>query len=765
MSANVLSLPIDIPWKRLCVSEDMIDPKVCDRNFPYRWRSSVAIFSYQPPEDQQTYEGMIVSYLKVACTITGYQPNPEEVGLKNRRVDSYWNTQEPIRNYKDMVSKYYGCHGALLEVAVAPRSTEGVPLSNYPYFADFEPKKRELYEIVTETGEIMSRTLENVNVHKGGTTTNSREVVDSTTISGEFKNLSLSPSGEGLSNAQVGLSNTGTTRDVNQEQYVNTRTTDQAREARETFSHSTQLTQMYHQFTSYHLGTNRAVFFMLPRPHMVQSEYTFVNGPRLLEGIQEIFLVVVRPKEIEDIRVEAYLETAHVANVFDHDIYNARPETFIFQPLIATVEDKDPTIDLGGTDNSYTSTKKRSDTYIPPDGWEVDTGRPDGGYKIESMNKTGREDLGYVKYQVTAEKDKVTVYGEVTARFVDNNTGNDIFNASLDMVITIYIRSKKPIGTKYSQDLFLTGRGVCCPPITIDKKEAAITYEANVYLLDRSNTGSMTVRDANHLGAEVGRMMVQSINHPDRYPIGEVSFTETQFLARNVAMVMQKGSHPDNQEVTAIKGLDPLISEKVARVAPRINRGRLLLMSLDEQIDRFDLNREEAVTLRRAALGLEGPLPEPQRRWDLPGSRRGTEQTVPNVIGLSLEDAGIMLREVFLSTGNVAYQDSEQPKDTVLNQSPNAGETVFGESVVNLVVATGISVRIPDVVCKPLSQALVMLRDAGLESEPEICFISSEGSRRNQVIEVSPGMRTYVTPHACVTLQVSSGSISCETSD
>jgi len=37
MSANVLSLPVDIPWQRLCVSEDMIDPNVCDRNFPYRW--------------------------------------------------------------------------------------------------------------------------------------------------------------------------------------------------------------------------------------------------------------------------------------------------------------------------------------------------------------------------------------------------------------------------------------------------------------------------------------------------------------------------------------------------------------------------------------------------------------------------------------------------------------------------------------------------------------------------------------------------------
>ncbi len=763
MSANVLSLPVDIPWTRLCVSDDMIDSKVCDRKFPYRWRSSVAVFSYQPPEEQQSYEGMIVSYLKVACTITGYQPNLEEVGIKNRRVDSYWNSPAVIENYKETVNKYYGCHGALLEVAVAPRSREGVPLSKYPYFADFEPKKRELYEIVTETGEIMSRSLENVNVHKGGTTTNAHEVVDSTTISGEFKNLSLSPSGEGLSNAKVGLSNTSNTRDLNQEQYINTRTTDRAREARETFSHTTQLTQMYHQFTSYHLGTNRAVFFMLPRPNTVQSESTFVNGPRFLEGIQEIFLVVVRPKEIQDIRVEAYLETAHIATEHVRNVYDPNTDTLIFPPLIATVEDKDSWWDED--DDSYSVSKKHAELYPPPDGWEVDLER-DGGYKIESINAKGD-----AKHQVTAERNKVVAYGEVTARFVDNKTGNDIFNASLDMVITVYIRKKQPIGTESKQNLFLTGRGVCCPPSSRFRgiTEGIITYEAGI---DKNlagsrlgNISSMTVKDANHLRDEVGRLMVQSINHPDRYPFGEVGFTETQFLARSVAMVMQKGNHPDNQEVRGIKGLDPSISEKVARVAPRITRGRLLLMSLDEQIDRFDLNREEAVTLRRAALGLEGPLPEPQRRWDLPGSRRETEQTVPNVVGLSLEEAGIILREVFLSMGSVVYQDSEQPKDTVLNQSPNAGETAFGESAVNLVVATGLSVRVPNVVGKPLSQALVMLRDAGLESEPEICFISSEGSPRNQVIEVSPGMRSYITPYACVTLQVSNGSTNCETSD
>ena len=82
MGLNVLTLPVDIPWKRLCVSGDMNDGALCDARFPPRWRSSIAIFSYQPPDEDQMYENMVVSYLKVSCTVTGYQAGRGEVGLE-----------------------------------------------------------------------------------------------------------------------------------------------------------------------------------------------------------------------------------------------------------------------------------------------------------------------------------------------------------------------------------------------------------------------------------------------------------------------------------------------------------------------------------------------------------------------------------------------------------------------------------------------------------------------------------------------------------
>lgn len=164
MSNFKLNLPTDIPWKRICVSKDMIDPKICDARRPKRWNSSIAIFQYQPEEEYQTTEGMLITYLKIACSITGYQAGPDEIGLHRGGFDNFWKENGEV--LKDTIMDYYPCYGAILEVAVAPKKKD-TPLNKYPYFSDFEPKKRELYEIATETGEVMSRSLKNLSVGKG----------------------------------------------------------------------------------------------------------------------------------------------------------------------------------------------------------------------------------------------------------------------------------------------------------------------------------------------------------------------------------------------------------------------------------------------------------------------------------------------------------------------------------------------------------------------------------------------------------------------
>lgn len=76
MAGNLLNLPINIPWKQIAVSPDMMDDKFCNKLFPFAWRSSMAISVYEPDPDDLPEElcGDRTTYLKITTTITGYQP-------------------------------------------------------------------------------------------------------------------------------------------------------------------------------------------------------------------------------------------------------------------------------------------------------------------------------------------------------------------------------------------------------------------------------------------------------------------------------------------------------------------------------------------------------------------------------------------------------------------------------------------------------------------------------------------------------------------
>ena len=130
-----LSMPTDIPWRRLAVSEDMIARP--GATTPPLWRSSLAIFGYEPPTEDQPDEQTTVSYLKVVASITGFQPDPTETGLADRRAFRAFQDPSLVDEFTRAASAYYGCYGALLDVAVTPGGTlaqaQQVPLAAYPF--------------------------------------------------------------------------------------------------------------------------------------------------------------------------------------------------------------------------------------------------------------------------------------------------------------------------------------------------------------------------------------------------------------------------------------------------------------------------------------------------------------------------------------------------------------------------------------------------------------------------------------------------------
>ena len=182
-----------------------------------------------------------------------------------------------------------------------------IPNEDFPRIVDFEPKKRELYQAGTEEGEILSASRSEINTSKSFMHTRTTE--SGWNVSGK---LSISPGQkEGGTGAEVSGGYKNTTTDVDQSN-LNV-TVDASRERRERQSTSTSISQLYNLLSGYHIGSNEVTFLMLPRPHTMQptDKRTLIRGLRIMEGIQEFFLIVVRPKNINKVAVNAFLETGH----------------------------------------------------------------------------------------------------------------------------------------------------------------------------------------------------------------------------------------------------------------------------------------------------------------------------------------------------------------------------------------------------------------------------------------------------------------------
>jgi hypothetical protein len=133
--AQTLDLPVDVPWSLIAASPDMMDTGFADAGFPPSWRSSLAIYAYEPSASDLPPEfcDQKVTYLKVTCSITGYQPTPQEVSELNPDSpppsgyieDSLPNVAADV--LEDLTDPYWGCYGVLLNVAVFP-STTTVPI-------------------------------------------------------------------------------------------------------------------------------------------------------------------------------------------------------------------------------------------------------------------------------------------------------------------------------------------------------------------------------------------------------------------------------------------------------------------------------------------------------------------------------------------------------------------------------------------------------------------------------------------------------------
>jgi hypothetical protein len=351
---------------------------------------------------------------------------------------------------------------------------------------DCEPKKREMYEMATDTKERMSRSLETLNIGKSAISTQSTEILD------VDMGQSFSHSGQGSflgtgGGGSFSFSNQGQwgTKQVSNNESGIVRTTDNSQERRETHSFTTQISQLYHLLDCYHLGTNRVVLFMQPRPHVLEEPSGFVRGPRPIEGIQEFFLVVAKPKDQGDFCVSVRLDTAHLAlrDVMD---YETRLDKIELSVSASPPGREDPQAEFDGyeyidiiaikKDRRYSCFRKRVEdveNYIPPySDYRIDVAN-EGGYQITSSSNS----YGAYAVDVQSGGDSLTARVWATARkcyddgpppaCVNCPSTKSSRSAFSNLSMIVHLKSKEPVPTgRQELVLLVTTRGLCCCPRT-----------------------------------------------------------------------------------------------------------------------------------------------------------------------------------------------------------------------------------------------------------------------------------------------------------
>jgi len=489
MSNFKLNLPTDIPWERICVTEDMIDPVVCDKRLPAKWQTSLAVFKFKPEDEYQLFPNYKITYLKVTATITGYQPLDKEIQGKIK-----WNGVDATTEFtnevlKDLLNSYHPCNGAILQVVVGPHGKKpDVPLKDYPFFMDFEPKKRELYELATDTNEKSSRSIESLNITKSAGSTQSLEILD-IDMGGGGLGASASYAGTGGGFSYQAPNGQWGTKRLNADESLSSRSSDVGQEKRETYSFTTQISQMYHLLDSYHLGTNRVVFFVQPRPHTLEEPSGFVRGPRPVDGIQEFFLVVAQPKDQDDFCVSLRLDTSHLAKtpIMDYDRItrtsgvvsaSAPVPKWSEGEVLAMGYQPGPKVDLYEAcfikcwDVPYIPwriEKSSSETIDAPDGYIIENYT-----NIRNDVSHGSSDV-FISANDTAATITVKAKGLLYSEAGDVVCANcpdwvDGYYGSATRQISLNLRSKTKIKqTGEEEVLLITTRGLCCCSNQIDR--------------------------------------------------------------------------------------------------------------------------------------------------------------------------------------------------------------------------------------------------------------------------------------------------------
>jgi hypothetical protein len=617
-----LNIPVNIPWKLIAVSPDMMDTQMCNKHFPPEWRSSIAISVYEPAiEDLPAELCDRITYIKVTCSITGYQPTAED-----KKIAEVTFPDIPIEKLNRVVGQYFACYGTLLNVSVGPPPDASatnpferpkVDLKDYPHIIDFEPKTRDLYQTTTEEGEILTASRSEVNTSKGYTNADTTEngLAIAGTIAGALVGATVSQPQIG---AAIGGAIGSAVKWGDTTQNSTVKTVDDSRERRERHATTTTLSQMYNLLTSYHAGTNRASFLMLARPHILQPTLhrTFIQGVRVIEGIQEFFLIVARPKEMKGLSIETFLETGH----FPEDV-EIKQNYDITSKLI----------DVGPTriDPDYVRINERRTLNIDHDlhgfevdGWEFDPSRGDAGRPgiHEELKHSDDDAQGITGGGWYEELPAIENYSYETVKpdsvkikaLIRSNVHNP---TTFHRRYRIFLRKQKSSTGVPEIDIgkmIITSRGLCtsfisgnpCPQSIVThtgREFGESVVDERKISINRNMTESVQGSHAKFIKEglrKIQNAMTTSAREFSRRPYGSTGFIDTDYFKDNVAGLIPKDRL--EMKVNSIHNMPQKIAERLGKLSVQ----DALSLDLPVLARQCNLSLVEAAVARRVIMGI-----------------------------------------------------------------------------------------------------------------------------------------------------------------
>lgn len=129
--------------------------------------------------------------------------------------------------------------------------------------------------------------------------------------------------------------------------------------------------------------------------------------------------------------------------------------------------------------------------------------------------------------------------------------------------------------------------------------------------------------------------------------------------------------------------------------------------------------------------------------------------TVPDVAGLSQQQARLMIENAGFQFGTIREQTSDQPRGAVVGSTPPAGDSIPLPAVVSITISEGpSSLQVPDLTGRTLADARSTLEQLGLHLG-EVSRDTSSFQPENTVLSQSPAAGGTIANGGRVNLRVS----------